>query len=144
MTVKRIRTTEINSSKEILMKTKTIIAICAIAISAALSGCSTTPISMAASNTPLQGIQVKENLGKTEGTNSAVSVLGLFMIGHPDLEIALKAAIKAKEGDALINIRCYESYKYFLIFSLTTVIVEGEAVKFADIAETPAPKGKTR
>jgi hypothetical protein len=130
--------------KELPMKTKFAIIACTAFASFMLTNCSTTPISMAASNTPLQGVHVKDNLGKTTGDDSAVSVLGIFMIGHPDIDLAIKAALKDKKGDALINVRCYESYTYFLLFSISTVRVEGEAVQFAPAEETPAAKGKTR
>jgi hypothetical protein len=128
--------------KEIAMKKK-FAAFAAAAAAFILVNCSTTPISMAPSNTPLSGVHVKENLGKTSGDDYAVSVLGLFMIGHPDIDIALKSALDAKKGDALINVRCYESNYYFVLIGVTKVRIEGEAVTFAS-EETPAPKGKTR
>jgi hypothetical protein len=116
---------------------------CSFAVIMLLTACITSPIAITPSNTPLQGVQVTDNLGKTEGTDTAYSILGLFMIGHPDIETALSNAIKAKNGDALINVRCYESFSYFIFFSSTTVRVEGEAVKFAPTAPEPQ-KGKTR
>jgi hypothetical protein len=125
------------------MKLYRIIPGCLSAAIMLLSACSTTPIAIAPSNTPLQGVQVSENLGKTEGKDTAYSILGIFMIGRPDIETALSNAIKAKNGDALINVRCYESFSYFLFFSANTVRVEGEAVKFAPIAPEPQ-KGKTK
>jgi hypothetical protein len=104
--------------------------------------CSTAPICIAPSNMPLQDKSVSENLGKTEGKDSAYSILGLFMIGHPDIEAAMKKAIEAKQGDALINIRCYETSGYFLFFSINTVRIEGEAIKFGTAND--AQKGKKK
>jgi hypothetical protein len=92
--------------------------------------CSTTPISYTASVTPMEGKRIVENLGKTEGKDSAYSILGVYMIGRPDLDLALKSAIEKKGGDTLINVSCYEIYSWFILFSKTTVSVEGEAVKF--------------
>jgi hypothetical protein len=104
--------------------------------------CSTAPICIAPSNMPLQDKSVSENLGKTAGKDSAYSILGLYMIGHPDIEAAMKEAIEAKKGDALINIRCYETSGYFFFFSVNTVRVEGEAIKFETAAN--AKKDKRR
>jgi hypothetical protein len=121
---------------------KTIIG-CLFAAIMLLTACITSPIAITPSNTPLQGVQVTENLGKTEGSDTAYSILGIFMIGRPDIETALTNAVKAKNGDALINVRCYETFSYFILFSMNTVKVEGEAIKFAPIAPEPL-KGKTK
>lgn len=93
--------------------------------------CSTVPISATSTLTPLEGKTVAENLGKTKGTDSAFSVLGLYMIGRPDIDLAMKEALAAKQADTLINVRLYQRWSYFLLFDYTTVIVEGDAVKFA-------------
>jgi len=102
----------------------------------------TTPVCITSSVTPLQGKTIKENMGKTEGSDTAFAILGLYMIGRPDLDLAIQKAIKAKEGDTLINVRCYETCSWFILFSLTTVTVEGEVVKLGS-AES-AVKGKKR
>lgn len=103
----------------------------AAAISAALffTSCITAPVCVTSSVTPMNGKVVSENLGKTEGTDTAFSVLGLYMIGRPDLDLAIKEAVSSKNADTLINVSCYERYMWFLIFSATTVKVEGEAVR---------------
>lgn len=111
-----------------------------------LGSCSTVPICVTASITPMQGKAVAENLGKTEGTDTAVSIFGLFMVGRPDLDSAIKKALKASGGDSLINVSCYETYRWFVLLSATTVKVEGEAVRFgADNSESDIKKkGKKR
>ncbi|HNX24079.1 MAG TPA: hypothetical protein PKG60_08515 [Spirochaetota bacterium] len=107
-----------------------------------LSACSTSPICVTSSVTPMQGKVIRENLGKTRGSDTAVSILGLYMIGRPDLDLAIKDALALKGGDTLINVSCYETFGWFLLFSTTTVNVEGEAVKFT--AEESDLKGKKR
>jgi len=103
-------------------------------ISTLLSSCITTPVSIPESNTPLAGKKISENLGKAEGSSSyAFSVLGFWMIGRPDIEEAVNNAIQSKKGDALINVRCYQTYLWFVLIGLTDVTVEGEAVKFEAI-----------
>jgi hypothetical protein len=104
--------------------------------------CSTAPVCVTSSVTPLQGKTITENLGKTKGSDSAFSILALYMIGRPDLDAALKEAIQAKGGDTLINVRCYETWSWFILFSITTVKVEGDAVKLG--AAEPAVKGKKK
>ncbi len=116
-----------------------LISLCAAGL--IFASCSTTPICVTSSVTPLSGKEVAENLGRTEGSDTAGSVLGLFMIGRPDLDLAIKDALKEKNGDTLINVRCYERWIYFVIGSVTTVKVEGEAIKFAS-AETEAKDKK--
>jgi len=95
------------------------------------NSCSTSPICATSSVTPMQGKVISENLGKAEGRDTAFSILGLYMIGRPDLGIAIDEALKKKGGDTLINVSCYETFGWFLLFSTNTVKVEGEAVKFA-------------
>ncbi len=107
-----------------------------------LNACSTSPVCVTSSITPMQGKVVTENLGKTDGTDTAYSILGLYMIGRPDLDIAIKEALAKKGGDTLINVSCYETWGYFLLGSFTTVKVEGEAVKFT-VQESDS-KGKKR
>ncbi len=94
------------------------------------SGCLTMPVSIAASNTPLHNKKIESNAGKTVGEDSTYSILGLWMLGRPDIGIALENAKKKKKADALINLRCYETTTWFLLFSRTTVTVEGDAIKF--------------
>ena len=85
---------------------------------------------MTASNTPLVNKKIENNAGKTEGSDSAVSILGLWMIGRPDIGLAIEEAKKKKNADALINVRWHEKTTYFIVFSITTVTVEGDAVTF--------------
>ncbi len=97
--------------------------------------CITTPICLTASNAPLQNKVISKNLGPVKGESSpwafnGLSILNLWMIGKPDIDDAIKDALSKKGGDALINVRCYEKTSYFLLFSATKVIVEGEAIEF--------------
>lgn len=102
-----------------------------------IAGCTTSPVCVTSSVTPMSGKTITQNLGKCEGKDAAYSVLGLFMLGRPDLDLAIKDALSQKGGDTLVNVRCYETLNYFLLFSINTVTVEGEAVKFS-ADEVPA------
>ena len=94
-----------------------------------VSACITTPVSLTSSNTPLEGKRVVQNQGKVYGSDTAWSFLGLWMIGRPDIEEALQEALRVKGGDALTDVRCYETYRWFLIFSTTTVGVGRPALR---------------
>ena len=104
------------------------------------NGCVTTPVCITSSNTPVNGKTIEENMGTTRGSDSAVSILGLWMMGRPDTGVAIDEAIESKKADALVNVQCYQETSYFILFSLTTVIVEGEAVKFASKEDGNAKK----
>lgn len=110
--------------------------------------CITTPVCVTSSITPLQGKIITENLGKTEGSHDAIAILGLFMVGKPELDLAIKQAVQAKGGDTLINVRCYETWSWFILFSSTTVTVQGEAVKLgsdeSEIKDRQKTKGKKK
>lgn len=104
-----------------------------------ITGCITTPVCITSSNTPMNGKTVEENLGAARGTDSAISILGLWMLGRPDTGAAVDEAINEKKADALVNIQCYQRTSFYILFSLTTVIVEGEAVKV-----TPQEEGNDK
>jgi hypothetical protein len=54
------------------------------------------------------------------------------MIGGPDMQMAIDEAVTSKKADTLINVRCYENYRYYFLFSTTEFVVYGDAVKVAD------------
>ncbi len=100
---------------------------------ASFATCATTPVSITSSNTPLNGKRISENLGKVEGEgNLSVAIFGLWSIQRPDIQSAIDDALYKKKADALINIKCYESWQYYFFISFTRVIVEGEAVKLQE------------
>ena len=92
--------------------------------------CITTPVCVTSSTSPIPDAVVIEDLGPAEGKSGTWSVLELWMVGRPDLNEAIADALRKKGGDALINVRCYETTRHFLLFSITTVYVSGDAVKF--------------
>jgi hypothetical protein len=95
-----------------------------------LSACITTPVSVTSSTTPMNDKKVTVNYGPVQGSHRTYSVFGLWMIDRPDIDKAIQNAIQQKGGDALINVTCYEKTAYFILFSMHTVVVEGEAVSF--------------
>lgn len=115
-----------------LYKTAIVITLFAFIIS--ISSCVTTkPVCLTSSNTPLNNKKIAENKGKVTGkSNMTWSILGLWMLGKPDIQSAVDKALQKKDADALINVKCYEDDYYLILFGLTRVTVEGEAVKFEE------------
>ncbi len=93
--------------------------------------CITTPVTVTSSTTPVHDKKLTANYGKVQGSHRAWSVFGLWMVGRPDIDIAIQEALKKNGGDALINVTCYETTAWFFFVSSHTVTVEGEAVEFA-------------
>lgn len=112
------------------MKTFKIASLVLIA-SLALTGlsCITSPVCLAPSSTHIPRGAAVENLGHVSGSDTTGSILGLWMWARPDISKALINACDSKGADALVNVTCYETRKCFILFSTTTVTVEGEAVK---------------
>lgn len=124
------------------MRTKHMtILICVTLAAALLTSCITTPVAVTSSTTPMQDKKITMNYGPVKGTNRTWSLFGLWMIGRPDIDKAIQAALKQKGGDALINVTCYEKTAWYFFFAFHYVVVEGEAVSY-EKKETPAEKGK--
>jgi len=104
--------------------------------------CSTVPVALTSSNTPLLNKTIGKNLGKTAGSDGTWSFLGLWMYDRPDIDEAIAEALGDKGGNALINVRCYRSFTYWVLFSWHSVKVEGEAVMLKDAEEPDAKKKK--
>jgi len=106
------------------------------------TSCITTPVTVTSSTTPLHDKKIFANYGRVQGSHRAWSVFGLWMIGRPDIDLAIQDALKKNGGDALINVTCYETAAWFFVVSSHTVVVEGEAVAF--VKEDPAGEGKKK
>ncbi len=107
------------------------------------SGCKTTPVAVTSSTTPLHDKKIVENFGAVKGSHRAWSVFGLWMIGRPDTDRAIRKALDVHGGDALINVTCYEKMTWYFFVSSHEVVVEGEAVAFqkeAPVDIEPVPR----
>ena len=120
----------------IIFKKKPAMLFLALMISFLSTSCITTsPVCLTSSNTPIHDKKIEMNLGKVEGSSdffslSGSSILGLWMIGRPDIQEAIDNALLEREADALINIKCYSTNYWFILWGFSTVTVEGEAVVF--------------
>lgn len=106
------------------------VAVALLFASLVLSGCMTTPVAVTSSTTPLHDKKIAENFGAVKGSHRAWSVFGLWMIGRPDTDKAIRKALEKHGGDALINVTCYEKMTWYFFVSSHEVVVEGEAVVF--------------
>ena len=110
-----------------------------------LAGCKTTPVTVTASTTPLHDKTIAVNHGAVKGSHRAWSVFGLWMIGRPDTDKAIRKALEVHGADALINVTCYERVAWYFFVSSHDVVVEGEAVVFGTnppAERTMTPDGK--
>ncbi len=104
-----------------------------------VTSCITTPVTVTSSTSPLNDRRSWINHGQVQGSHRAWAVFGLWMIGRPDIDLAIQDALKKKGGNALINVTCYEKTAWFFFVSSHTVVVEGEAVSW----ESGGLKGNT-
>lgn len=95
-----------------------------------MSSCITTPMTVTSSTSPLNDRKSWINHGPVQGSHRAWSVFGLWMVGRPDIDLAIQDALKKKGGNALINVTCYEKTAWFFFVSSHTVVIEGEAVSW--------------
>lgn len=90
--------------------------------------CITTPVGMTTSSSYIGDRAIAQNLGKAHGVHTTWSLFGVCMFGTPDIDSAVQEALHQKGGDVLINVRCYEEFRWYLLFGINRVIVEGDAV----------------
>ena len=98
-----------------------------------LTSCATTPVWMSPTTTTLHDKKITENLGEATGKDTTWSLFGLWMMGSLNIDNAVNEALLHKNGDALINAKCYRSYTWFILFSLESIKVSGEAVKLEPV-----------
>ncbi len=100
-----------------------------IAFAALLTGCLSTPVSIAASSTPITSKTKVTKLGAVSGDAWALMVFGYPLSEPTPMKNARDRAIDQKGADALIDITVEN--RQFLLgpFSLINTHIEAEAVK---------------
>ena len=95
-------------------------------------GCAHTPGGIAASTLPIDGREYIL-LGPAKATSSAVYLFNFIPVsGSSSLREAKNTAIRSKGADALIDVtaECYS--QFWILFSKSTIMVEGTAIRFKD------------
>ena len=96
------------------------------------AGCAHTPGGLAPSTMPIDGRDYVV-LGPAKATSSAVYLFNFLPVsGSSSLREAKDAAIRGKGADALIDVtaECYS--QFWILFSKSTIMVEGTASRFKD------------
>ena len=99
-------------------------------------GCAHTPGGIAASTVPIDGRNYMV-LGPAKATSTAVYLFNFLPVsGSSSLRDAKNAAIQSKGADALIDVTAEAYSQFWIIFSKSTIMVEGTAIRFTDGGRT--------
>lgn len=93
------------------------------------------------SSEPMEGKKITENHGKVKGSRSVFKLL-FYMTGSPDADSVINKAVKSRNADGLINMEMKETVYPFILFSIATLNIEGEAVSFNNLNNESKMKGK--
>ncbi len=97
-----------------------------------VSGCAMMPGGIAASTVPIEG-RSYSNLGRSVGTDSRYSLLGLIPVSGPNTtREAIDSAVKTKGGDAMINVTAEGYGQWGILVTRWVTRVDGEGIKFDD------------
>ena len=100
------------------------------AVTVVFAGCTRQPGGIAPSDLPIPSGGYQE-LGRADGSDCNVLILGLLPVSSNLAYKALQDARKDREGtDALVGITVDVVSKYFILWSQTCTEVRGTAVKF--------------
>ena len=108
-------------------------------------GCAHTPGGIAASTVPIDGRNYMV-LGPAKATSTAVYLFNFLPVsGSSSLRDAKNAAIRSKGADALIDVTAESYSQFWIIFSKSTIMVEGTAIRFTDAGRTSGqrPAGRS-
>ena len=100
------------------------------------AGCAHTPGGIAPSTVPIDGREYMI-LGPAKATSTAVYLFNFIPVsGSSSLRDAKNAAIRKQNADALIDVTAEAYSQYWIIFSKSTIMVEGTAIRFTDGGRT--------
>lgn len=97
-----------------------------------VAGCAHIPGGIAPSTMPIDGRKYVV-LGPAKATSSAVYLFNFIPVsGSSSLREAKIAAIRQQGADALIDVTAESYSQFWIIFSKSTIMVEGTAIRFKD------------
>lgn len=95
-----------------------------------LTGCMTTPVSIAPSTTPITSNDLVTEIGPASGSSWGGFVFPFFLIGGGHMiQPALDRALKKTGADALVDVKVETHSYFFLLVTLHRTEVYGTAVK---------------
>lgn len=93
------------------------------------AGCVYAPAGLSPSIEPLRDKNYKTTKS-VQGKHTTLSLFCIFPLEKPDYNEAIREALKGEpEESTLINVRTYYRSVYLYLFSLHTLMVEGDVVK---------------
>lgn len=95
-----------------------------------VSGCAHTPGGIAPSNVPIEGRKYHV-VGPARATESVVRLFGIIPLsGSNSINGAMQACIRSRQGDALIGITSESYMQFWILFTRSTISVQGDVIKF--------------
>ena len=108
------------------------------------AGCAHTPGGIAPSTVPIDGREYMI-LGPAKATSTAVYLFNFLPVsGSSSLRDAKNAAIRSKGADALIDVTAESYSQFWIIFSKSTIMVEGTAIRFTEGGRTGGQRPASR
>ena len=106
-------------------------------------GCAHTPGGICASTVPIDGRDYMV-LGPAKATSTAVYLFNFIPVsGSSSLRDAKNAAIRSKGADALIDVTAESYSQFWIVFSKSTIMVEGTAIRFTEGGRSQRPAGRS-
>ena len=94
------------------------------------AGCAHIPGGIAPSTMPIDGRKYIV-LGPAKATSSAVYLFNFIPVsGSSSLREAKTSAIRSQGADALIDVTAESYSQFWILFSKSTIMVEGTAIRF--------------
>jgi hypothetical protein len=106
-----------------------------LALCTALTGCLSAPAGLAPSTLPITSkdnyVVIVRNITESESTSY---LLGLFPIGFAPSAYDLIQDVKKKyNADGMINVTAENRCSFYFAFSIETIILSGDVIKFSRI-----------
>ncbi|NCC51150.1 MAG: hypothetical protein EOM20_08040 [Spartobacteria bacterium] len=95
-----------------------------------MGGCASMPGGVAPSSTPIEGREYI-NLGRVVSGDSSIYLLGILPVSDSNsTRDAIDAAIRSKNGDAMINITVDTYAQFWILFTRRVTKIDGDVIRF--------------
>jgi hypothetical protein len=94
-----------------------------------ISSCVYVPVGLSPSIEPLRDRNYKTTKA-VQGKQTVISLFSILPLSKPDYNEAIRDAMKGEpQGCSLINVRTYYRSIFLLLFSVHTLIIEGDVIQ---------------